>query len=296
MNAPIHSGFDLEGAASAGNRALPTPGDLTITVRDRRFGRESQADGTRRRWWCGGDPVATAWHNALSATFPRGETFFIESVRAHRAGADPKLAEEIRAFIQQEVNHTREHLAFNKAAQAQGYDLSRIDDHVSEMLDMAKGRPEIVNLAATMALEHYTAILAHLLLSDPSLLADSDPELAGMWRWHAVEEIEHKGVAYDTYLHATRDWSRWRRWRLKAISMLLVTRNFVPHRIRDTLDLLAQDGITGLRARWLVTKYLFGKPGILRRLIPAWFAFFKPGFHPWDHDDRDLIANVDLAG
>lgn len=291
MNAPIHSGFDLEGAAPAGNRALPTPGDLTITVRDRRFGRESQPDGEKRRWWCGGDPVATAWHNALSATFPRGETFFIESVRAHRAGAEPKLAEEIRAFIQQEINHTREHLAFNKAAQAQGYDLSRIDDHVSEMLDLAKGRPQIVNLAATMALEHYTAILAHLLLSDPALLADSDPELAGMWRWHAVEEIEHKGVAYDTYLHATRDWSRWNRWRLKAISMLLVTRNFVPHRIRDTLDLLAQDGITGLRAQWLVTKYLFGKPGVLRRLIPVWFAYFMPGFHPWNHDDRDLIAN-----
>jgi predicted metal-dependent hydrolase len=286
MNAPIHSGFDLEGAAPAGNRALPTPGDLTITVRDRRFGRESQA----KRWWCGGDPVATAWHNALSATFPRGETFFIESVRAHRQGASPKLAEEIRAFIQQEVNHTREHLAFNKAAQAQGYDLSRIDDHVSEMLDLARDRPQIVNLAATMALEHYTAMMAHLLLSDPALLADSDPELAGLWRWHAVEEIEHKGVAYDTYLHATRDWTRWRRWRLKAISMLLVTRNFVPHRIRDTLDLLAQDGITGLRAHWLVTRYLFGKPGVLRRLIPAWFAFFMPGFHPWNHDDRDLIA------
>lgn len=285
MNAPIHFGLDLEPAGRAGNRALPTPADLTITVRDARFGRGTKAS----RWWLAGDPVATAWHNALSATFPRGETFFIESVRAHREDASPKLAEEIRAFIQQEVNHTREHLVFNKAAAAQGYDLSGIDAHVAELLDMAKGRPQIVNLAATMALEHYTAMMAHLLLSDPALLDRADPEFAALWRWHAAEEIEHKGVAYDTYLHATRDWSRAKRWRLKAIMMLIVTRNFVPHRIRDTLDLLEQDGITGLGAKWRVMKYLFGRPGVLRRLIPAWFAFFLPGFHPWNHDDRALI-------
>ncbi len=286
MNAPLRPPLDVETAMPAGNHALPTPADLAITVRDRRFDRGTRAD----RWWLNGDPVATAWHNALSATFPRGEAFFIESVRANRDGAPPRLAEEIRAFIQQEVNHSREHIAFNKAVAAQGYDLSRIDAHIQEMLDMAKDRPAVVNLAATMALEHYTAMMAHLLLSDPRVLEGGDPELAELWRWHAIEEIEHKGVAYDTYLHATRDWSRARRWRLKAIMMLLITRNFVAHRIRDTLDLLAQDGITGIRARWRVLAYLFGKPGVLRRLIPSWIGYFLPGFHPWNHDDRALIA------
>ena len=59
-----------------------------IVIRDERFNRGS----TPRRWWAG-DAFGTAWHNALSATFPRGEAFFIESVKAHRDGADPKLAE-----------------------------------------------------------------------------------------------------------------------------------------------------------------------------------------------------------
>lgn len=286
MNAPIRPSSELEALAAGGNRAVPTPRDLSIAVRDRRFGRGKKA----ARWWLADDPVATAWHNALSATFPRGEAFFIESVRAHREGAPPRLAEEIRAFVQQEVNHSREHLAFNKAVSAQGYDLERIDGHVQEMLDLAKDRPQIVNLAATMALEHYTAMMAHLLLGDPRLLEGADAELAEMWRWHAIEEIEHKGVAYDTYLHATRDWGRWRRWKLKAIMMLVITRNFVPHRIRDTLDLLAQDGITGIAAKWRVMVYLFGQPGVLRRLIPSWIGYFLPGFHPWNHDDRHLLA------
>ena len=76
-----------------------TPEDLTITPRDRRFGRGMKQE----RWWLGGDPVGTAFYNALSATFPKGEAFFVESVRHFRDGAPPKLAEEIRAFTTQEV-------------------------------------------------------------------------------------------------------------------------------------------------------------------------------------------------
>lgn len=286
MNAPLSPHPQLKAVSPAGNRAARDLSHPAIIVRDRRFGRGQKWT----RWWLGGDPVATAWHNALSATFPRGEAFFIESVKAHRAGTPPQLADDIRAFVQQEVNHSREHVAFNKAAHLQGYDLSRIDAHVEEMLNLAKGRPAIVNLAATIALEHYTAMMAHLLLAGPELLAGADPAAAELWRWHAVEEIEHKAVAYDTYRHATHAWSRWRRWKLKAVMMLVITRNFVAHRIRDTLDLLEQDGITGLKAKWRVAVYLFGKPGVLRRLIPSWIGYFMPGFHPWNHDDRALIA------
>ncbi|MEY2928056.1 MAG: hypothetical protein RL367_2533, partial [Pseudomonadota bacterium] len=66
--------------------AAKTPTDLTITPRDRRFGR----DARQERWWLGGDPIATAFYNALSITFPRGEAFFIESVKAFRDTAPEK--------------------------------------------------------------------------------------------------------------------------------------------------------------------------------------------------------------
>ncbi|CAN5131080.1 hypothetical protein BH24PSE1_BH24PSE1_09830 [soil metagenome] len=98
---------------------VPTPADLTITPRDRRFGAKSATP----RWWHGGNPYATSLYNALSATFPKGEAFFVESVRAYRDGADPKLAGEIKAFTTQEAIHSREHAAFNKRAADSGYDL-----------------------------------------------------------------------------------------------------------------------------------------------------------------------------
>lgn len=267
---------------------MPSPDNLTITPRDRRFDRSGS-----RRHWVGGDPVATAFFNALSVTFPRGEAYFIDSVRAFREDVPPRLAAEIAAFTRQEVAHSREHLAFNRQVTDHGYDVTLLDADVTYLLDLAKERPAIVRLAATMALEHFTAILAHELLRDPRYLEGADGAIAALWRWHAVEEIEHKGVAYDTWLHATRDWSRLRRWRLKALMMLIVTRNFVHHRARGMLELMRQDGIRGPRAWARLAAYAFVTPGIVRAVARPWVSYFLPGFHPWREDDRHLIAAHD---
>src|SRR3982751_2957681 len=215
---------------------LPTPADLTITPRDRRFGREAPTP----RLWHGGRVEATALYNALSATFPAGEAFFVESVRAFRDGAPPRLAEEIKSFTTQEIVHSREHDAFNKRAAEAGYDLSTLEARVEERLALARSRPPIASLAATMALEHFTAILAHQLLANPRHLEGAESETANLWRWHACEEVEHKGVAYDTWLHATRDWGRWKRWKVKAKVMLIMTEHFLVDRTTGALALMRQ--------------------------------------------------------
>ncbi len=267
----------------------PTPADLKISPRDRRFGRDSEP----ARLWHGGSHAATAIYNALSATFPTGEAFFVESVRKFADGAPPRLAEEIKAFTTQEVIHSREHLAFNRRAADSGYDLTKLQQRVDERLAMTGSKPPIVSLAATMALEHFTAILAHQLLASPRHLAGADPEAAALWRWHACEEIEHKGVAYDTWLHATRDWPRFKRWKVKAKVMLFITRNFVVDRSVGALELMRQDGVTGLKAWASLLWYLWIAPGMFRKIAGAWASFFLPGFHPWNHDDRALLRAYD---
>ncbi|RHW18006.1 metal-dependent hydrolase [Sphingomonas gilva] len=266
-----------------------TPADLTITPRDRRFGR----GGEYRRWWLNDDPIATAFYNALSVTFPKGEGFFIESVRAFREGTPPRLEKEIAAFIKQEVIHTREHVAFNRHVTDQGYDIAPLERHVDEALALTRGRPQIANLAATMCLEHFTAIIANQLIANPRHLAGGDRAAADMWRWHALEEIEHKGVAYDTWLHATREWSRWRRWKVKALVMVATTIKFFSGRYKGMIELLRQDGLEGAGVKWRVIRYAFGNPGMARKVAGAWLAFFLPGFHPWNHDDRALIAKAE---
>jgi uncharacterized protein len=266
--------------------SLPTPRDLTITPRDRRFGR----DAATPRLWHGGRVEATAIYNALSTTFPVGEAFFVESVRAFRDGAPAKLAEEIKGFTTQEVIHSREHDAFNRRAAEAGYDLSKLEAQVEKRLAVTRSKPPIVSLAATMALEHFTAILAHQLLANPGHLNGGERETAELWRWHACEEIEHKGVAYDTWLHATRHWPRWKRWKVKAKVMLYVTRNFVVDRTAGAIELMRQDGVTGVKAWARLLWYLWARPGMFRKIAGAWFKFFLPGFHPWNEDDRHLLA------
>jgi hypothetical protein len=272
--------------------ALPTPADLSITPRDRRFGRAAATP----RLWHGGRVEATAIYNALSATFPVGEAFFVESVRAFREGAPPQLADEIKGFTTQEAIHSREHDAFNKRASEAGYDLSKLEEQVEWRLSITRAKPPIVSLAATMALEHFTAILAHQLLANPRHLAGAEQEAADLWRWHAIEEIEHKGVAYDTWRFATRRWTRWTRWKVKAKVMFLVTRNFVVDRTAGALELMRQDGVTGVRAWTSLLWYLWVQPGMFRKIAGAWFKFFLPGFHPWNEDDRYLLsANERIA-
>ena len=277
--------------ATTAFRSLATPADLTITPRDRRFGR----DEATPRHWLRGDPAGSALYNALSATFPLGEAFFVESVRAFRDGADAKLAEDIKNFTTQEVVHSREHLAFNRRAADAGYDIAPLEAQVQKRLTLTRSKPPIVGLGATMALEHFTAILAHELLADPRHLAGGDPATAELWRWHASEEIEHKGVAYDTWLHATKDWTSTRRWKVKALIMMYVTRNFVVDRTTGTLELLRQDGITGPTAWRKLLWHAWIRPGMFRKIFSAWLAFFMPGFHPWNEDDRALIAAYEQA-
>ena len=108
--------------------ASAAPADLAITPRNLRFGR----DEVRGRWWLGGDVVATAWHNSLSASFPAGEAFFIETVRRFRDQVPAELAAQIDQFVKQESHHTREHVAFNRQVTGAGYDIAAIDKRITK--------------------------------------------------------------------------------------------------------------------------------------------------------------------
>ena len=261
----------------------PQRQSLPLNVRDLRFRDNSPPTKS-------GDTVARAWFIALSCSFPRGEAMFIEGVKQNRDGAPTELAAQIRDFVRQEVNHSREHLAFNRRAESAGYDLTEIDAHVACTVGETLAQPPVVILCVTVALEHFTAIFAREFLTRPDAYADGAMGGLDLWLWHSVEEIEHKAVAYDTWLHATRHWSKGKRWRVRALVMLSVTVSFLSHRSRDAHRILAQDGITGWRAWAGQAHYLFVKPGILRRIFPAWLDYFRTGFHPWDQDDHALLA------
>lgn len=267
----------------------PTPRDLAITPRDLAFGR----DAPTARWWLGGDPVASAFYDALSATFPRGERFFMDSVRRFRPEASPALQAQIGAFLAQEAMHTREHLVFNGQLAAHGFDLASMEARTKAGIDFALRFSPLEQLGATVALEHFTAILAHALLADPRHLAGAGEEAAALWRWHAMEEIEHKAVAYDTFLAATGHMLPLRRWVMRCATMVIATWLLASTVGGAMADIFRSGGVARPWGRAL--RFLFERPGILRQALGPYAAYFRPGFHPWRRDDRDLLAPVERA-
>jgi predicted metal-dependent hydrolase len=268
--------------------APSTPKDLTIKPRDLEFGRETSP----KRWWLGGDPVATAFYNALSATFPQGERFFMDAVRRYRGDVSPALSAQIGAFLSQEAMHTREHVFFNRQVADSGFDMAAMEARTKAIIDFSRTQPPIRQLGATIALEHFTAILAHALLADPRHLAGASEEAKAMWRWHSIEEVEHKAVAFDTFMVAAGRMSGARRWLIRVATMTIASTLLISTIGRNMKGMFAEGGMNRPRTWARVLGFLFFKPGILRQVLGDYFTYFRPGFHPWHVDDRALVASA----
>ena len=253
-----------------------------ISIQVRKLGLSPSA-GTPRHF--AGDAFRSAFLAAMSTVFPDGERFFIDSVRHYRDQLDdPALLAEVSAFIGQEAHHGREHETFNDWLEEKGYPVAPVLKQVQEGLTLARQHLSPKRqLAMTIALEHFTAIMAHQVLNSPELSEQMSPEIRELFLWHAVEETEHKAVAYDVYQCIGGDyWTR-------VTTMLQITLLFWVRMSRITLNYLRADGNAKptviLGGLW----WLLGKPGPLRRLVPDYLAWFKPGFHPWEQDNRELV-------
>jgi predicted metal-dependent hydrolase len=239
--------------------------------------------------WADGNAMITSLMAGLSAVFPPGERFFIDSVRHYASQVtDPDLKERIRGFIGQEANHTKEHIAFNRFLDARGFDVGKIERFVEARLKHLRqhGSPE-ANLARTVALEHMTALLASAVLEDGELLEHSHPLIATFWKWHAIEEIEHRSVAFDVYRECVDD-EQLRRRTMAFVTVLFCTLSalrtvLMMKRTGHVLDVPAWAG--GLRR-------LLGRRGVLRRAFPLYRAYYQRSFHPDQHDNRAAVERA----
>jgi uncharacterized protein len=261
---------------------MQTPRDVSVTPRDIHF----HSEAARGAAWLGGDPVATAVFNALSLTFPDGERLFIDSVRRFRDQLQGRLVEDVRAFIAQEAIHSREHASLNAQLDRSHYPVDWIEGSVRRHIAFLRSLGPMRMLGVTIALEHFTAMLADLFDGDPELWAGTSEEMLRLWRWHAMEETEHKAVAFDVFNVVTKDWSSRRRYLFRVRVMALVSVHFTLNISRYAAELLKADGMGGFTARRRVLWFLFGRPGIFRKLGPRYREWFRLGFHPWDYDNR----------
>ena len=264
--------------------AKSTPADVKIPPRDIRF----DVNGADTHW-LGGDPVGTAVFNALSITFPDGERMFMDAVRHYRGEVSGKLAEDVRGFIAQEAIHSREHHTLNQLIDRTRYPVEEIENTVRERVAFARSGGPMRILISTIALEHFTAMMADAHARHQDLFENTPPGVEQMWRWHAMEETEHKAVAYDVFLHVTRHWSPLQRYFRRTLAMALISYFFTRNIIHFASRLLETDGYSYKDAQKAVRQFVWNKPGLFTRGWKTYFAWYRPGFHPWDHDNRALV-------
>ena len=209
------------------------------------------------RDWHGGSAFVTAWFNAMSLLFPLGEKFFIDSVVHFEDRVDdPQLREEIAAFRAQESTHRVQHQKYNEMlCELRGYSLERFEKHERERMAWAyRELSPRRRLAGTVANEHLTAIMAHDMLMHEDAMISADPQIAELWRWHGVEETEHKAVAFDVFLAVGGTVSERRQ------ALLMNTFFFFKDTMRNLCIMLQKEGKLWSPREWATGfKYLFIK-------------------------------------
>jgi len=246
--------------------------------------------------WHQAGPNVTQFMNAMSLLFPAGERMFIDAVRSYRDEIpDPDLRKAATAFIGQEAMHSREHIEYNELMEDAGLPAHRLDQFTWRLLERIKNSSwKSMPLAATIALEHYTALMGDMLLRYPDLMAGSQQDFERMWRWHALEEVEHKAVAYDVYEKCIGRGPR--NWAERSFAMTLATALFWPVLMSFYWQMAQADENCrrlGWRGHLKLANFMFGKPGFIRKMLPEFASYFKYSFHPWQQNNAYLLAELD---
>lgn len=240
------------------------------------------------KFWYNNEPFATHFLDALSSTFPFGEAFFVRSVLHYRERVeDPRILADIRAFAAQEGQHSRVHADHVQLLLDQGYTgLESINDNGEAVTRWMNKKVPMASLVTTAALEHLTALLARQVLRDPErFTAKMHPEMARLWRWHALEEAEHKSVAFDV-MRVVQP-----KHRQIVISQILNTLGLSLEVMIRIIYMLWKDDLLFSRRGWRGGYgFLFGTRGLLRGAGADYLAWFRRDFHPEAIDDRPLIA------
>jgi len=259
-----------------------TPGHVAIKPQRMGFEFGEQVP----RYWLGDNYLLSHMMNALSLLFPQGEQFFVDSVRQFRDQiTDPKLSEDIQGFIGQEAMHSLEHRAMNQHVRDQGMPVEEMEKHLEVVLGAISKLPKRHQLAVTCALEHMTAMMADMLLARDDVREEMHESMQPLWVWHAIEETEHKAVAYDVFQQVGGTYAERTFYLAFSTAALgVMTTYFTTRMMLNDRKGFSLKGIgKGLWRTW-------GKNGTYSSLIPTWLEYFKPGFHPWDHDNSELIA------
>jgi predicted metal-dependent hydrolase len=275
------------------SRASIRPENLTITVR--KVEQDYLGAMKQSRFWHSEGATATHFLNALQATFPEGERFFIEAARdgvkqlKGRGTLGRQLEADYERFLRQEGAHSVQHARWTSALVATGYRYMKVyDAQLRALRRWLRGHFSAgTRLGMTAAAEHYTATLAHLMAhGSKTLLPGMARPFQTLMLYHAMEEVEHKAVCYDLYQALSGSYPR------RVLTFLFITLELWISVLLRNRYLLRVDGLEDRAHRAGMRSFYWGKRGLFRTIWPRIRAYLRPSFHPWQTDERETMERT----
>ncbi|CQD18487.1 metal-dependent hydrolase [Mycobacterium lentiflavum] len=162
--------------------------------------------------WQPANPMLGIFGNLFTFFAVPFEQYIINALRdAKDRVTDPKVAEEMEAFVRQEGQHSWAHRKHMNTLIKQYPGLKETQREVTDLFDslLASRSTEfhvsyVANIEAT-----FTPLFKVFLDHRDSIFGGGDPRIASLILWHFVEEIEHRSSGLIICDHLTRHrWSR----------------------------------------------------------------------------------------
>lgn len=247
------------------------------------------------KYWFNNDPAITHLWNVLSIAATPLEGFFIRDLRSALSEGidDPVLQEQIKGFIAQEANHSKTHDVYNNHLKEQGYPVREIQQHVLGVLQgLVKKTTKQQRFAFVVAGEHFLGEMGNVLLKNEKLTNTMHPQVASLWKWHFFEEVEHKAVAFDTYVYKYGVGGDAYKDRIKALMMAIPTIFKVFS--KPVKMMMAHDGAKTYSDWSGLINYFFMRPGMFYKIVPSTLGYFNPWFHPWKNSsNKEVLAEIE---
>lgn len=259
-----------------------TSGDSTIPVRKMGF---DFSDVPKD--YMNGSLADSHFFDGLNLLFPEGERFFMRAVRnGLNKIEDPDLKQQARGFFGQETQHAIEHEKFFDVLEQNGYEfrpkLNTMNNFIIKARDIL---PKSLCLSITAGAEHLTAVLGATALVDEDI-AKAHPAMRDLIQWHAIEEIEHKAIAFDVYKATGGSYP------VRVVGYLLALLFIHVTSTHFVKDFLKQDGYSKREAKKLLKQSQQGMLEKHKGLRQSLMAYFKPSFHPNDIDESSLVGDA----
>lgn len=247
-----------------------------------------------RRRWCRNTIFYTMLMNAYTIMFPAVERYTVTTLRSVLDEiTDPELKARTVAMVAQEALHAKQHEESFQVLENSRLDyryMERFNAWVMALIPLLS-KPlgklgKYFMVAGVVGGEHWTTVIARWSLNSSSFRYFDGP-MARLYLWHAVEEIEHKSVAFDVLQHIRPGYF------LRVIGFLMSTLFFFFLNIATLIFLMGQMRVQEfLNPRFYLEILLFALiwPAALPKTLWGIIEFCLPGYHPDKHSDEEGFA------